>query len=109
MPKAVDLMDKASAEITNDGKLMLDDDFIMDIFEPLADKIKPFKEYLTNMFEDRQSCIVVLQAEEYKVYPYDFLRAELYFPTRKDILQSDTFSALIFIETSSDFRVELRD
>ena len=50
MPKAVDLMDKAFAEITKDGNLMLDDDFMMNIFEPLAKKIKPFKEYFTYMF-----------------------------------------------------------
>ena len=59
MPKAVDLMDKAFAEITTDGNLMLDDDFMMNIFEPLAKKIKPFKEYLTYMFEEQQSCSVV--------------------------------------------------
>ena len=34
MPKAVDLMDKAFAEITKDGNLMLDDDFMMNLFEP---------------------------------------------------------------------------
>ena len=50
MPKAVDLMDKAFFEITNIGNLMLDDDFMMRIFEPLAKKINPFKEYLTYMF-----------------------------------------------------------
>ena len=51
IPKAVDLMDKAFDKITKDGNLMLEDDFIMNIFEPLANKIKPFKEYLTYMFE----------------------------------------------------------
>ena len=44
MPKAVDLVDKAFAEITKDGNLMLDYDFMMNIFEPLAKKINPFKE-----------------------------------------------------------------
>ena len=47
MPKAVDLMDKAFVEITKDGHLMLDDDFMMKNFEPLAKKIKLFIEYLT--------------------------------------------------------------
>ena len=58
MPKDVDLMDKAFAEITKDGNLKLDDDFMMNTFEPLAKKINPFKEYLTYMFEERQSCPV---------------------------------------------------
>ena len=77
MPKAVDLIYKAFAEITKEGNEMLYDDFMMNIFEPLAKKIKPFKEYLTYMFEERQSCTVGSQAEEDKVYPYEFLRAEL--------------------------------
>ena len=51
IPKAVDLRDKAFAEITKDGNLMLDYDFMINIFEPLVKKINPFKEYLTYMFE----------------------------------------------------------
>ena len=101
MTKAVDLMYKAFAGITKDGHLILDDDFMMNIFEPLEKKIKPLKEYLTYMFEERQSCPFGSQAKEDKVYQYGFLRAELYFPTRKDILQSNTFSTLISVESSS--------
>ena len=103
IPKAVDLMDKASAEIIKDRKLMLDDEFMMNIFEPLAKKIKPFEDYLTYMFEEQQSCPVRSHAEEEKVYPCDMLRDELYSPTQKDILQSNTFSALIFVEELSEF------
>ena len=58
MPKLVDLMDKDFAEFTKGRKLMLDDDFTMNIFESLAKKSKPFKEYLTYMFEELQSCPV---------------------------------------------------
>ena len=106
MPKAVEFMDKAFGEITKDRNLMLDDDFTMNIFEPLARKIKPFKQYLTYIFEERQIYPVEPQAEEEKLYPYDLLRNELYLPTRKEILQSNTFSALISVEASSEFRVE---
>ena len=87
---------------------MLDDDFIMNIFEPLAKKIKPFKEYLTYMFEEQHSCPVGSQVEEEKVYPYDLLHAELYFPKRKNILQYNTFFALISVKASSEFQVEFR-
>ena len=61
------------------------------------------------MFEERQSCPVVSQSEEDKVYPYDLSRAELYFPTRKDIIQSNTFSDLISVEASPGFQVEFSD
>ena len=43
MPKAVDLMDNAFVEIAKEINLMLYDDFMMNILEPLANKIKPFK------------------------------------------------------------------
>ena len=108
MPKAMDLMDKAFAKTTKDGNLVLDDDFMIKVFETLAKKIKPFKEYLTYMFEEQHSCPVVSQVEEEKVYPYDLLHAELYFPKRKNILQSNTFFALISVKASSEFQVEFR-
>ena len=44
MPKAVDFMERAFAEITKEGNLMLDEEFIMKSFETLAKKINPFKE-----------------------------------------------------------------
>ena len=58
MPKAVDLMDNAFAEITKDGNLMLDDDFMMKCFEPFAKKTNPFNEYSTYMFDEQHSCPV---------------------------------------------------
>ena len=83
MSKAVDLIDKAIAEITKDRNLMLYNDFIMNIFEPLAKKIKPFKKYLNYMFERQKRCPDGSQEEEDKVYLYDLLRSELYLPRRK--------------------------
>ena len=50
MPKALDLMDKTSTEITKDVNFMLDDVFMTKTFEPLSNKINPFKEYLTYIF-----------------------------------------------------------
>ena len=61
------------------------------------------------MIEEQQNSPVGSQTEEEKLYPYDLLRAELYFSTRKYILQSNTFSALISVKASSEFRVEFRD
>ena len=61
------------------------------------------------MFEELQSCPFGSQAEEEKVYQYDLLRAELCFPTRMDVLQSNKFSVLITVKASSEFRVKFRD
>ena len=61
------------------------------------------------MFEERQIFPVGSQAEEDKLYPYELLRYELYFLTRKDILQYNTFSDLISVKVSSEFWVVFRD
>ena len=44
--KAVDLTYKAFAETNKGRNLMLNDDFMMHIFEPLSNKTKLFTEYL---------------------------------------------------------------
>ena len=55
IPKAVDLMENFFADITTECNLMLDDEFMIEMFELLAKKIKPFKEYLTYMFDEKKS------------------------------------------------------
>ena len=55
MPMAVDLMDDVFGEIVEDGDLLLDEDYMMNVFKSLAVKIPPFEEYLTYMFDFKQS------------------------------------------------------
>lgn len=109
MPKVLDLMDQAFAEIIEDGDMMLDDDFMMEIFKPLARSIEPFQDYLTFIFEGKRSNRVGSRAEEDKVLPWHLVREELFFPTRKDIIQSTEFSAVLAVEAAAVFRIEFRD
>jgi len=53
MPWALELMDEAFSKIMVNEELFLDDDFVMSIFTPILDKIKPFKNYLLYMFEEK--------------------------------------------------------
>ncbi len=46
MRKAIALLHDAFVEIQSDGSLLLEQDFIMNIFSPLYNKIPPFKQYL---------------------------------------------------------------
>ena len=55
MSEALDMMDSAFEEIVADGELMLDEDFMMGIFNPLQEKIRPFKDYMEYMFEGKLS------------------------------------------------------
>ena len=42
----VDTLEAAMEEIAGDGKLMLNEDFVMNIFSKFQEKIDPFDEYL---------------------------------------------------------------
>ncbi len=42
MGRRVDLMEEAFEKIANDGEMMLDKEFMMNIFEPIVDQVEPF-------------------------------------------------------------------
>ena len=41
--------------IVEDGMLMLDESYMMDMFSSIADKVDPFKDYLDFMFTQKLS------------------------------------------------------
>ncbi len=64
----VDLMEEAIEKIANDGEMMLDKEFMTNIFERIVDQVEPFAEYLEFIFENKDN----------KWLPFDELCAELY-------------------------------
>ena len=54
MGLSVDLMEAAFLEVSEDGENMLDEEFMMNIFKPIANKVKPFEDYLTMIFEAKR-------------------------------------------------------
>jgi len=58
------LLDNAFGEIADEGHLLLDEDFMMGTFQPLVNKIAPFQQYLTYMFDERRSCLVGSRQED---------------------------------------------
>eukprot|EP00957_Ditylum_brightwellii_P057601 4368142-Ditylum_brightwellii.AAC.1 len=55
MCTTVGIMDEAFAKIINDCLLFLDEEFIINIFKDLVDKIDPLDEHLRYIFERKQS------------------------------------------------------
>ena len=110
MGTMLDLLDGAFGEIMEDGVLFLDEDFMMNIFKTLHDKVDPFKEYAQYMFEQKQgNSVSGCVSHEDKVLPLDVLRAALFAPTRMDIRQT-TRHCTRFAEISACvFRIEFRD
>ena len=109
MATVVDLMDEAFFEMVNNGEKVLDEDFMMDIFKNLKEKLPPLQEYLDFMFEDRQGCVVGSSCKEDKVLPWDLLKAQLFYPTRCDIVQSQDDCVELASEAAQVFRREFRD
>ena len=88
MGSIIDLLEDAMEKIAGNGDLMLQEDFMMNIFHQLQDQIDPFDEYLTFVFEDKMSKPVSGSvALGDKVSPFDLLRAELFYPTKNHIQQ----------------------
>jgi hypothetical protein len=80
-------------EISKKRELLLDEDFIKDMFMEIADKVDPFATYLEFMFTEKESRIVGgMNSEDGKVLPYDELRAKLFYPARADIHQINIFA-----------------
>ena len=61
------------------------------------------------MFEEKTSCLVSSRSEEDKVLPWDICRAELFFPTRTDILEAQEMATDVAVTAASIFRREFRD
>jgi hypothetical protein len=88
MGRAVDLMYNAFAEVESDGELMLDEDFIMNIFSPLYAELPELKEYLTYYFEENESNVIGSCSHRDCVLAIDLAKCEVFYPTKKENQQT---------------------
>jgi len=109
MPMSLDLMDDAFELVSIDGNILLDEDFMMGIFDTLVRTMLPFEEYLNYMFDKKRSRPVGSRAEEDKICPFRLLKTELFCATQRDVLQSNSFSTLLAMQARVEFRVQFRD
>ena len=58
MAEVAELIHDALVKIASDGKLILDQDFMMGILNPIKEKVPAFKEYLRFMFEEH-TCFAI--------------------------------------------------
>ena len=92
-----------------DREKLIDEEFMMDIFDEITKKLPPLQEYLNFMFDNKQGRLVGSRKEEERVFPWDLLRSELFYHTRKYIVDTNSFCIEITCEVASIFRVEFRD
>jgi hypothetical protein len=53
MGQKVDLIEDAFGKIACDGEMLLNEDFMMSIFQPIINQVKPFAEILEFIFEKK--------------------------------------------------------
>ena len=88
MGKAIALLHDAFVEIQSDGLLLLEQDFIMNVFSPLYNKILPFKQYLDYHFEEKQGNVIGSNNEHDCVLAIDKAMAELFYPQKMENRQT---------------------
>ncbi len=73
MGQIVDLMEDAFEKIANDGERLLDEQFMMNIFEPVVNQVDPFVEYLEYIFEKKEAHELCTRGKRDKWLPFDEL------------------------------------
>ena len=58
MGRALDLLEDAFEKIRDNGELLLDEEFMMNIFNDLSEQIKPFNDYLEYIFNEKKGAAV---------------------------------------------------
>ena len=109
MPWTVDLLDDAFGSILCNPENILKEDFMMNIFQPIAAQIPPFQEYTTYMFEKKASNPIGCWKEADKVLSYDEILAAVFYPTRVDIRQSQDSCLQLGVRWAATMRREFRD
>ncbi len=75
------MLEDAFIKISSDDALIIDKDFVMNIFSDIVEEVEPFDKYLNFMFNKKSSNPVGTRNRDHKVQPYQLLREELVYPT----------------------------
>jgi hypothetical protein len=101
-------METAFEAILEDPTLFLDEDFMLNqMFKDISDTVDPFAEYISHMYEQKVT-LTVSGVNNDDLF-YDDLRAALFYPSRKDIMQTESLSTGLAVIVASSFLKEFRD
>ncbi len=84
MGRVFTLLHDAFVEIQSNGSLLLEQDFIMNIFSPLYDEIPPLKQYLNYHFEEKEGNVIGSNNKHDHVLAIDEAMAELFYPQKME-------------------------
>ena len=100
------IVDNKLKEIVESPDSFLDHDFMMNIYEDLREEMTPFDEYLSYMFEQKQS--PTLDKED-KLIPLDHLVAEQFFPQKEENKETDALAKEMGQQAAKCWMKEFRD
>ena len=84
MTTAVDLVYNAFVKIEKNGKLMLRESFIMNVFQPLYNKLPELKDYLNYYFEEKRTNVFGATTNESRKRGIKMVKSEVLSPTDHD-------------------------
>jgi hypothetical protein len=102
-------MEDAFEKIARDGERMLDEQFMMNIFEPIVNQVEPFSQYLEYAFKKKEAREHCTQNKHDKRLPFDELQAELFYPTCNYVRQSHDTACRLAEVAAATFLIESRD
>ena len=90
---ACKLLEDAMVDMAKTPELFLDEDFMMNIFSDLQNKVDPFANYLKYIFMEKLSNPSEGSRKQVdKILPYNELIAELFYPVQKENHQTHHLS-----------------
>jgi hypothetical protein len=109
MGRTVGLMEDAFEKKPCDGEMLLNEDFMMSIFQPIINQVKPFAEYLEFIFEKKEAHAIGSRDNNDDWLPFDELHAELFFPSRNYVCQTHSTACCLAYVAAATFLIEFRD
>ena len=78
MVSVVDIMGKAFYDMLIYGEKLINEDFMIGVFDGITKKLLPLQEYLNFMLENKQGNLVDSRKEKEKFLPWYLLQSELF-------------------------------
>ncbi len=109
MGRAITFLHIAFVDVQGDGALMLDENFIMNIFSPLYEEILPLKEYLNYHFEEKEGNVIGSHKQMEHVLAINQAMAELFFPQKMENYQTTQFCKELAVGVATTLLTKLID
>ena len=112
MGRVIDTLEKKLVSVVRDPRLILEEDFMMGMFEEYVQELKPLKDYVDLLYQKKQMSLisrVVARKSKSKVVHLAMLRKQLFTPDRKTEQKTRGRTIQLGKVAAEAILVELRD